>query len=146
MNNEILRQATLLIARVGIGTIFIAHGWQKLFTKGLSATAEGFASMGIPLPTVSAYITTFLEIVGGGLVVLGLFTSVVSALLASTMMGALVFAHREDGLVGGYEFVLTLGLLCLVPVAFGPGRLSLTAAIRGTTNGLRSRRQAELTS
>jgi len=44
----------LLIGRIALGIVLIAHGWQKYFTFGISGAAASFEQMGIPLPTVSA--------------------------------------------------------------------------------------------
>jgi len=38
----------LLVARIGLGIMFVAHGWQKLDDMGLAATQAGFAKMGPP--------------------------------------------------------------------------------------------------
>ena len=59
------RDLILLIARVGLGVVFIAHGWQKYRTNGIDGTATGFDQMGVPAPTLSAYYATAVELIGG---------------------------------------------------------------------------------
>ena len=44
----------LLIGRIALGVVLIAHGWQKFFTFGISGVAANFDTMGVPLPAVSA--------------------------------------------------------------------------------------------
>jgi uncharacterized membrane protein YphA (DoxX/SURF4 family) len=83
MNSSIFRDIATLVARVGLGIVFIAHGWQKLNTNGLDATKAGFEGMGVPLPMVSAYFATFVELVGGVALVVGIFTPIVGILLCS---------------------------------------------------------------
>jgi putative oxidoreductase len=122
------RDLALLIARIGLGVVFIAHGWQKLVTNGVDGTAGFFASVGVPLPTVSAWLATLVELVGGGLLVLGLAVPVAGLLLAVDMIGAWLFVHRGSGVFvadGGWELVLALGVGSLVLAAVGAGRYSI---------------------
>ncbi len=67
----------LLIARVLLGVIMIAHGYQKLVVNGIGRTTAGFESMSIPVAIVSASFVTVVELVGGVLLVLGLMTRTV---------------------------------------------------------------------
>lgn len=80
--------AALLVARVAIGVVFVAHGWQKLHTNGLTATGHAFGAMGVPAPTLSAYYATFVELGAGILLILGLFTPIAGVLLFLDMVGA----------------------------------------------------------
>ena len=135
------RDVALLIARIGLGVIFIAHGWQKLVTNGVEGTAGFFDSVGVPLPTLSAWFATLVELVGGGLLVLGLGVPVVGLLLAVDMVGAWLFVHRGNGVFvtdSGWELVLALGVASLVLAAVGAGRYSVDHALtsrsrRGTS-------------
>ncbi|WP_116112067.1 DoxX family protein [Austwickia chelonae] len=118
----------LLIARVLLGVIMIAHGWQKLVTNGLGPTTAGFTKLGVPLPAVSAAITGGVELIGGILLVLGLLTTLAGGSIALILAGAFWFAHRGTTIFaqqGGWELVAALGLAALVIAAVGPGRYSL---------------------
>jgi putative oxidoreductase len=122
------RDLVLLIARVGLGIVFVAHGWQKFSTNGLEATAAGFEQMGVPAPTLSAYYAAAVELVGGAALILGLLTTVAGVLLAIDMAGAFLFVHLSNGVFvteGGWELVVVLGLMSLTLAAVGAGRLSL---------------------
>jgi len=132
------RDLVLLIARVGLGVVFIAHGWQKFRTNGLDGTAAGFDQMGIPAPTLSAYFAAFVELVGGAALVLGVLTTVAGVLLAVNMAGAFLFVHMSNGVFvanGGWEFVVVLGLFALTVAAIGAGRFSLDNALTRSTAG-----------
>lgn len=126
----------LMLARLGLGWVLIAHGWQKLDEQGISGTAAGFDGMGIPLPELAAYFATYVELLGGALLVIGLLTPLVGLLVVADMAGAFWFAHRGNGVFageGGYELVVVIGLLALTLAAVGAGRVSLDGVIAGGT-------------
>ncbi|MFJ4014749.1 DoxX family protein [Microbacterium sp. NPDC090014] len=79
----------LLVLRVVVGAVFAAHGAQKIFEYTLSGTIGSFAGMGIPLPEIAAPVVAFIELIGGILLALGLFTRPVGILLAIDMIVAL---------------------------------------------------------
>ena len=60
------------IVRLVVGIIFVAHGGQKFFEKGIDAVAQGFGSMGIPMPYLNAILASSAEFFGGILFILGL--------------------------------------------------------------------------
>lgn len=125
---QLARDLALLVARLGVGVILIAHGWQKLSDQGLAGTAAGFGQMGVPLPTVSAYYATFVELVGGVALILGLALPLVGLLVALDMAGALVLVHLPNGLFaseGGFELVLAIGAGAVAIAAAGSGRFGL---------------------
>ena len=125
----------LLVLRVVVGAVFAAHGAQKIFEYTLPGTIGSFAGMGIPLPEIAAPFVAFVELIGGILLALGLFTRPVGILLAIDMLVALVAVHLPAGLwvgEGGYEFVAVLGVAALALAFTGAGRFSLDGAfLRG---------------
>lgn len=136
MNSTVVRDAVALVARIGLGVVFIAHGWQKLNTYGLDGASASFEAMNIPLPTASAYFATFVELIGGGALVLGIFTPIAGLLLFLDMLGAAVFVHFENGVFAadnGYELVVALGVGSLLLAAFGAGRISIDGVTKGKT-------------
>lgn len=128
------RDLVLLLARVGLGVVFVAHGWQKLFTNGIDGTAAFFSKAGVPVPTVSAWYAALVELVGGIALIAGLGVLFAGVLLAVDMLGAFVFVHVGNGVFAeqnGYELVVALGVASLLVAAFGAGRLSLDHALLG---------------
>lgn len=122
----------LLIARIGVGVVFVAHGWQKFNDMGLSAVGAGFDGMGVPAPQLAAYFATFVELIGGALLLLGAFTAVAGLLLALNMLGAFVFVHVQNGVFvndGGFELVVALGVASLLLAVLGAGKYSLDAML-----------------
>lgn len=131
----------LLVARIVLGAIFAAHGYQKLVTFGLAGVTESFRGMGVPVPEVAAPVVALVELVGGIALIAGAFTGVVGLLLAIDMLVAALIAHLPQGLfieAGGWELVGALGAGALVLAAVGAGRFSLDGLRRGG-RGSRSR-------
>jgi putative oxidoreductase len=127
----------ILLARVAIGVTLFAHGWQKFFTNGIEATAQGFESMGVPAATASAVFAAVVELVGGALLVVGLLTPLVAVLVVVDMAGAFWFAHRAAGTIfvgeGGYELVLVLAAGAALVGAVAGGRFGVDGLLRGRT-------------
>lgn len=120
-------QYGITLLRVMVGIIFVMHGWMKLFGMGLDGTAGFFGQIGIPFPYANAVFVTFLELVGGALLVAGLFTRFVAPLLAATMAVAIATVHGPKGffLPEGYEFALSLLVANVSLFLTGSGALAL---------------------
>ena len=125
--------AGLLILRLVVGGLFIAHGAQKIFVFGLAGVSSGFAHMGIPMAGVTAPFIALLELLAGVALVVGLLTRLASLGLFFDMLGAIGFVHFKNGffLPNGYEFALTLAAVTLALVITGPGVFSLDALVFG---------------
>lgn len=138
------RDAALLLARLVTGAVFLAHGWQKLVTNGVEGTAAFLGTAGVPLPTVSAWFATLVELVGGAALVLGVVVPVVGLLLVIDMLGAFLFVHAGNGVfvdAGGWELVAALGAVSLTLAAVGAGRYSVDGLV-GTRRADRGTRAA----
>lgn len=121
----------LAVLRVITGTIFVAHGAQKLFVYGLDGVAGGFANMGIPFPTIVGPMVGLLEFVGGLALITGLLTRLAGTGLAINMLGAFLLVHLPAGffMPNGYEFVMMLGASALTLTLTGAGQYSIDALI-----------------
>lgn len=127
-----VRDALMLAARLLLGAVLIAHGWQKFVREGLGATAADFHRMGVPLPTLSAAFAASVETGGGLLLLVGLLTPIAGVLVAFLMLNAGWFAGDWFGGVtgsGGWELVGVIMAGALLLAASGPGRISLDHAL-----------------
>ncbi len=103
------------IMRVVLGILFLAHGISK-FQMGMDGVAGWFQSVGIP--GFLAYVVSPIELVGGILLIIGLFTRYVSILLIIVLLGAIFTVKLSAGLMGngqmaGYELDLSFMLVAL---------------------------------
>ncbi|AGP31952.1 DoxX family protein [Corynebacterium terpenotabidum] len=134
MLSRTVSDTVILIARVAVGVILIAHGWQKFFTNTIDGTATFFESMDIPAATFSAIAAATIELVGGVLLIIGFATPVVAVLVVLNMLGAWFFVHADAGTIfvsdGGYELVLALAAGAALVGATGGGRFSIDHLLR----------------
>ena len=129
------QDVVLLIGRVALGIVLIAHGAQKLFTNGIAGTTAGFTQMGIPAPGISAWFAALVEFGGGIALIAGVLVPLVGVLVAINMAGALFFVHAANGVFvgdGGYELVLVIGALALVLAGTGAGAYSVDRVLPGS--------------
>ena len=112
--------------RLVVGAIFIAHSIGK-FDPGFG----GFvASLGLP-PEMQIPIA-LAELIPGILLIVGVLTRISGAILSVVMLGAIFVVKGAQSLTGdgGVEFDLILLAACLVVITIGPGRLSLSTALK----------------
>ena len=123
--------AALALVRVIAGSVFLAHGAQKIFVWGFAGVAGGFAGMGIPLAGVVGPAVALVELLGGLALIFGLLTRLSGLGLAIIMLGATFLAHFAAGffLPNGYEFTLTLFAIAATLAITGAGAYSLDALI-----------------
>jgi putative oxidoreductase len=126
---ERLKPLALLLLRVGIGIVFIFHGYPKLFTH-THEMMPAFQRMGFPAYLI--YIAGVIEFFGGIVLILGLFTRIGALLLAGEMAIAVLKVHLPQGPiteVKNYEFPMVLAVACFALATIGAGLISLDHAI-----------------
>jgi putative oxidoreductase len=131
------RDIVLLVARIGLGVMMVAHAKLEYdFGGSLAGVGQLFAQSGVPLPAISGPANVLFEFVGGAAMILGLAVPIVGVLMAVNMAGAWIFVHTS-GLFAmdrnGPELVIALGLLGLVLAVTGSGRLGLDHLIVART-------------
>jgi len=130
-----LQHVLLLVIRLYWGWSFVQTGWGKL--QHIERTANFFASLHIPLPTLNAVAASGTECIGGLLLMLGLFTRFATPALTGVMVVAYLTAEREallgifgnpDKFTGADPFLFLYA--ALIVFAFGPGKLSVDGLLR----------------
>jgi putative oxidoreductase len=122
------RPASLALLRIGAGLLYVEHGAQKLL--GMFGGFGGTPGATAPLASLMG-VAGVLELFGGLLIVLGLFTRPVALLLAGEMLVAFFKAHAPKGgvpLENGGEVPLLYLLIFLTLAVLGAGALSIDAA------------------
>jgi putative oxidoreductase len=119
-----LQPLGLLALRLVLGIIFFSHGYPKLAHQG-GGMQGFFVQHG--LPGYFVYISGTLEVFGGLLLVLGLFTRGAALLLAIEMAVAIWKVHSGGGYlaVQNYEFPLAVLTACFALATVGAGTISL---------------------
>jgi putative oxidoreductase len=115
-----LQPFALLVIRIVLGAIMIAHGYHKVF-GGFHHHMEFVGSLG--LPAKLAYLSAGTEFFGGIAIVLGLFPRFFAGAFAIEMGIAIWKVHFKNGLMGngGVEFPLALAAIALALLCFGGG-------------------------
>ena len=118
----------LLLLRCGLATVFVYHGYPKLF-GGTERFVEAFQAIG--LPGYLVYVAGVIEFCGGIALGLGLLTPVAGLILLLDMAAAMWKYNLNQGIyaVREYELPLILGLASLAVAAAGGGPLSLDRLI-----------------
>ncbi len=94
----------------------------------MSGIVDWFKSMGIPFPTLNAYLSATTEISGVVLLVLGLATRFITIPLMFTMLVAIFTVHISHGFEAGnngFEIPLYYLLMLFALLISGPGKYSL---------------------
>lgn len=130
MGTDARASAGLAILRMAVGVIFLTHGIPKLL-GGVPGTADFLGQLGIPAPTIAAWVVTLLEVGGGLLLILGLLVVPVAILFIIHMSVGLVLVHLPEGWYvvgpgqGGAEFNVLLIAANLALVLGGAGLWAL---------------------
>jgi putative oxidoreductase len=119
-----LQPLGLLVLRLALGLIFFSHGYPKLAHSG--AGMQGFFVQH-GLPGYFVYVAGVLEVFGGVLLALGLFTRGAALLLAIEMGVAIWKVHSAGSIyaVHDYEFPLAVLAGSFALATVGAGLLSL---------------------
>jgi putative oxidoreductase len=127
--------AGLLILRVMVGIVMVAHGYNHIFRGGrIKGTAGWFESLGMKPGILHAWLASLTELGAGAMLIFGLFTPLAAAGVVGVMLVALITNHIKNGFFifrpgEGYEYVLTLCVVGLSIAALPAGRFSIDHAI-----------------
>ena len=118
----------LLLIRIGLGIMFIMHGYPKLLggPDRWEGVGSAMGNIGITfLPMLWGLLAALAETVGGICFLLGLYFRPVAIALAFTMLiAALSHLGRGDGLMGA-SHAIEIGVVFVGLAFMGPGKYSV---------------------
>ena len=123
---------SLLFARLTLAYGFFGPAMNKW--SDISSVANWFGTLGIPMPTLSAYLAAGTELLGVVLLTLGLFTRLISLPLIVVMIVAITTVHLAHGFSAGengFEIPLYYMLFLAIFASFGAGKFSLDHLLFG---------------
>ena len=134
----------LLIFRVSLGIVFLAHGYLKVFTFGIAHGIEVFAAHTVMhmniIPGWFVIPAAFIEWVGGCMLIAGYKPRLVLPFLAAVAFGAGA-VHFENGWNytskpdGGWEYGIFLFISCVVIFLTGVGKYTLPNLLTSRKEG-----------
>lgn len=119
-----------LVLRLALGIMLVAHGLTKLLVFTPAGTAQFFQSLGFP--GFLAYVVMTFEIVGGLMLILGIYARQV-AMAAVVLLAGASTVHFGNGWAfanqgGGWEYPVFLTLSALALALIGDGALTIKRA------------------
>lgn len=119
----------LLVLRLVLGGTLVAHGLQHLFGLFHGIGFHSFVNFlqldGYKYPNVLAWVAGGTEVVGGGLLVLGLFTPLAAGAALGLLANVIVLKWKIGFFEPGYELEVALSGAAFALLFAGPGRVSL---------------------
>jgi len=116
----------LLLARLTLAYGFYEPAMKKW--SDIGSIAQWFDSLGIPFPTLNAYMAATTELLGVILLTLGLFTRLISIPLMVVMLVAIFTVHIGNGFSAGdngFEIPLYYFLFLGIFLSHGAGKISV---------------------
>lgn len=134
----------ITLLRLAVGVVFVMHGYLAAAVLGPQGVAGFIARMGYPpaLGTALAWYLIVAHLLGGALIILGLWTRWAALVNVPPMASAVILWHLPQGFfmkvlespagrqVGGYEFSLMVLAATLALVLLGSGAASIDSARR----------------
>ncbi len=116
LSNDFLRAAGIFFLRTLLGLVFLMQGFGKVFNWGVDGVYQnafsGFEETWIPelLLKATAYFTSYAELLGGLLLVLGLFRHGTYLLLATVLL-VVAYGHGLESAIWDLHHVFFRGTL-----------------------------------
>jgi putative oxidoreductase len=124
MIDDITGPYAVLVLRLCLGALFIAHAMLKVRVFTIPGTVAYFKSLG--LPGWFAYATIAAELGGAACLILGIYPRYVALLLIPLLLGTIITVHGKKGWLfsnkdGGWEFPAFWAATLLVVFLLGDG-------------------------
>jgi putative oxidoreductase len=147
------REFGAALLRLALGAYYLMHAYYAGAVIGVQALAQANATAyGVPFPVVSAWFVVLGHLIGGAMLVIGLYPRIGALLNVPIMAGAVIFVHFKQGFfmrgivvsaaegraaAGGYEYTLFLLLATVAAVFLGGGMFTLGSSRKGIRISLR---------
>jgi putative oxidoreductase len=121
-----LKNLPLLFFRLVLAYGFYGPAMMKL--KNIDSIISWFTDMGMPMPTLNAYMATATENIGVLFLILGFSTRIISIPLIVVMLVAIKTVHLAHGFESGnngFEIPLYYIFMLFALFVYGPGKYSL---------------------
>jgi putative oxidoreductase len=120
----------ILVMRLSMGFLFLAHACLKLFVFKMDGTVVFFESLG--LPGFMAYVAIIMEVIGGAMLIGGMYVRLVAIILSLDLWGAVFMVHGKAGFWftnqgGGWEYPVFWILMLYALALLGSGAYSYDA-------------------
>lgn len=132
MKRSILIDTAILVLRLAVGVIFVAHGAQKLFGAfgggGIEGLTQMLSGLGFGMPLFWAWALAISEFLAGIFLIVGVLPRLSASLIAIIMVVAITTVHGPEGffaMQGGFEYQLLTIAACVSLILTGAGKFSL---------------------
>lgn len=122
----------LFIVRLVFAGLLLGRAWWRWAIEGIPGQVERLTSAGVPQPELIAWGTILLEWVGGAMLVLGLLTRLIAALVLVENALVIALIKWPNGLYqadGGFEYNVALCALALVFVTVGASHAGIDSLL-----------------
>lgn len=124
------RELGILLLRLGIGLMFVYHGWPKI-----SGGPEVWLKLGSAMkfvgitftPVFWGFMAAVTEFFGGILIAIGFLTRPAAMMLAFNMTIAVILKFSTGAGLGGASQAIEVGIVFLSLILMGPGKYSVDA-------------------
>lgn len=133
-----VRRFGVTLLRVSLGVYYVLHAWYGWGILGMDYMTSLNARVGVPFPGAVAWLIVVGHLVGGLLLVLGLYTRLGALINVVIMTGATFLVHLGQGFFmkgvmapggnptyAGYEFALFMLIATVAILFLGSGPLAL---------------------
>ena len=122
---EKLKTLAPLFLRLGLGIVFVYHGYSKVFGEG-----AGLGSSWNPsgMASIIQILVSWGELLCGAGILLGFLTEISALGIIIIMLGAIFLVHGKNGfnmMNQGFEYNYVIIMSCLALIGIGPGSYSI---------------------
>ncbi len=122
----------ILVLRLGLGIMFVAHGLQMSFGLFAGPGVAGFSKMlsglGFAPAILWSYLAAYVVLFGGLFLILGICVRTAAFLLCIFISVAAIKVHLTKGFFlsnGGFEYTFIIASVCVALIMLGAGKFAI---------------------